>query len=70
MKVRVCYTVHVTDEYRRAICRFYGENRKATRKEVVQWFWTYGQGVDDDLMTDYSDEAWDKQQADEQASDE
>ena len=50
MRVRVAYTVEVTDEFRRAIRRYYGQDGMATRAEVVAWQRQYGDSMDDDLM--------------------
>lgn len=50
MKVRVCYTVDVTDDYRRAINMYYGESGLADRREVKEWCRSYGDSMDADLM--------------------
>ena len=49
MKVRVCYTVEVDDEYRRAISHHYGREGLASRKEVQAWLTRYGTSADDDI---------------------
>ncbi len=58
MRVRVTYTVDVTDDYRRAIRAYYGLDGLATRAEVQQWLWNYGNSMDDDLM------AWAEEEVD------
>jgi hypothetical protein len=53
MKIRVCYTVNVNKDYRRAINAYYGREGLATREEVVQFCKLNGQTLDDDLMSEY-----------------
>jgi len=53
MKVRVCFTVDVDDEFRKALRNRHGERGLATRKEVAQWYRNNASSVDDDLMYDY-----------------
>lgn len=53
MKVRVCYTVDVNDDYRRAIRFRFGQEGLATREEVVSFIKQNGSSVDDDLMFEY-----------------
>ena len=55
MKVRVCYTVDVTDDYRRAIRNRFGQTGKATRSEVAEFLRQNGGSLDDDLMFEYRD---------------
>lgn len=50
MKVRVCYTTEVNDDYRRAINLYYGKEGLATRAEVKHWLEKYGASEDDNLM--------------------
>jgi hypothetical protein len=50
MRVRVCYTTTVDDDYRRAINLHYGEPGLATRAEVRDWLERHGTAEDDDLM--------------------
>ena len=52
MKIKVEYTVEVTDDYRRAIRMFYGQPGLASREEVRRWMERYGSSGDDDLMHD------------------
>lgn len=52
MKVRVSYTVDVSDEYRRAIRKYYGQRGLATRAEVRAWQRAYGDSMDADLMSE------------------
>lgn len=49
MKIRVSYVVDVSDDYRRAIRRYYGESGMATRKEVQSFLRQNGSTLDDDL---------------------
>jgi len=55
MKVRVAYTVEVSDFHRRAIRHHYGESGLATRAEVVRWYEAYGSSGDDDLNWDLTE---------------
>lgn len=52
MKVRVSYTTEVSDDYRYALYfeRTGTTDRMATRQELKDWFWLYGQTMDDDIM--------------------
>jgi hypothetical protein len=52
MKVRIEYTIDVSDDYRRAIRLHYGQPGLATRAEVKRWIETHGSSQDDDLMYD------------------
>jgi len=52
MKVRIDYTVDVSDDYRRAIRHHFGEPGLATRAEVRSWLMGHGSAEDDDLMHD------------------
>jgi hypothetical protein len=60
MKVRVCYTEDVPDEFRRALRLYRGETGLATRQELKDWFWRYGNTMNDDLMQ-LVDDAGDEQ---------
>lgn len=53
MKVRVTYTVEVSDEYRRALASYYGGAGLATREEVQAHHRVNGTSLDDDVMYDY-----------------
>lgn len=50
MRVRVSYVAEVTDEYRRALRGWYGQEGLATRKELKEHFEQYGNTLDDDLL--------------------
>jgi hypothetical protein len=52
MRVRIEYTVEVSDDYRRAINLHYGKPGLATRAEVKRWLEAHGSAEDDDLMYD------------------
>lgn len=56
MKVRVVQTVEISDEYRRAIRRYYGKDGLASRSEVREWICRFGDSMDDDLMDAHGDE--------------
>ncbi len=56
MKVRICYTIEVDDEYRRAVRSYYGDNGKASREELVNWFKTYGESMNADVLWEYEQE--------------
>lgn len=49
MNVRISYTVDVSDEYRRAVRRYYGDTGMATSKELREWFEVHGRSEDDNL---------------------
>jgi len=53
MKVRVVYTVEVSDEYRRALNLRYGKPGLATRDELKEHLRTHGDTIDEDLMYEY-----------------
>lgn len=55
MKVKVCYTVTVDDDYRRAVADHYGREGLASRAEVRAWLIRYGESMDDDLARDAED---------------
>jgi hypothetical protein len=60
MKVRISYTVDVSDAIRRAIRHRRGEPGLATRIEVRDWYRSYGDSMDLDILMDLdadSDEA-------------
>ena len=71
MKVRIAYTKHVSNFRRYAISIHSGQKRLATRQEVQDHYYIYGETVDDDMdfelssMIDRLEEkvsaAWDKQ---------
>ena len=50
MKVRIAYTVDVSDDYRRAINLRTGRGGLATRAEVRHWLEDHGSYYDADLM--------------------
>jgi hypothetical protein len=49
VKVRVSYTVEISDEWRREINRFYGDDGLADRAAVKGWYERYGSSMDEDL---------------------
>lgn len=49
MKVKIAYTVEVTDGTRRGIRRHYGQGGLATPAEIRNWYWMYGMSANDDL---------------------
>lgn len=63
MRVRVSYTVNVSDEYRRALRRRVGRKGTATRAEVVNHFIQYGRTLDDYVISENGDEATAKAEA-------
>jgi len=56
MKVKVSYTVDVSDDYRRAINLHYGKPGLATREQVRRWLKDHGSADDDNLMWDLQNE--------------
>lgn len=50
MKVRISYTINVSDDYRRAISHYYGYPHIATRQEVKDFVMTHGEQLDDEIM--------------------
>ncbi len=49
MKVRIAYTVEAPKEFRRAIRAYYGQTGLATRQEVQDWLYRFGESMNDDL---------------------
>jgi len=49
MKVRISYTVDVSDVVRRQINAWYGRPGLATRAEIQAWYRSNGESMDDDL---------------------
>lgn len=49
MRVHISYTVDVDDDFRREINAFYGRDGIATREDIKNWFYMYGQSMNDDL---------------------
>ena len=49
MRVKIEYVVDVSDEFRRAINAYYGDPGLASREKVKQWFWRYGESMNDEL---------------------
>jgi hypothetical protein len=54
MKVRVTFTGWASEELRRAIRHYYGEEGMATREEVRDWWKKQAHSVDDDILFDLS----------------
>jgi hypothetical protein len=38
MKVRVCFTVEVDEQFRRALAAYYSQPGLANRKDIKQWY--------------------------------
>lgn len=55
LRVRVDYSISASDDYRRAIRRFYGQDGLASRDEVRRWLEAYGSSMDDDLAATYDE---------------
>lgn len=49
MKVRIAYTVDISDEIRAEINAHYDRPGLASREEVRWWYKTFGSSMDDDL---------------------
>ncbi len=56
MRIRVDYVVEVDDFYRRAVAFYQGEDRKATRDEIVKHWATYGRTLDDEMIANFQQE--------------
>jgi hypothetical protein len=56
MKVRISYTIDVTDEQRQAINRYYGEPGLADREAIQNWYRMRGESMNEDLAAYYSDD--------------
>ncbi len=50
MRVRIDYTLDVSDDFRRAINLYYGKPGLATRVDVRRWFMAHGESENDNLM--------------------
>ena len=49
MKVRISYSVDVSDDMRREINAHYGQDGLANRDEIKQWYRTFGESMNDEL---------------------
>ena len=49
MRVRIEYTVEISDEIRREINRHYGKDGLATREDIKQWYEDFGDSMNGDL---------------------
>lgn len=49
VKVRIAYTVEVDDDTRAFINDFYGNEGKANRQQVRNWFERFGHCMDDEI---------------------
>ncbi len=56
MRVRVAFTVDVTDEFRRALRFREGREGLATREEIVEHYTQIETSTDDDLLLEYEEE--------------
>lgn len=52
MKVRVCYTVEITPEFRAALAGYYGQ-KKISRNEIRGHYISNGFSVDDDIIDEH-----------------
>jgi len=52
MKIRVCYTVEVSDELRRALNARLGLPGKANRDQLKTHYRLHGLSIDDDVMAE------------------
>ena len=59
MRVRIAYTVDVSDEFRREINRHYDRPGLANRDEVRDWYAAHGESMDGDLSMWAEDHAED-----------
>ena len=50
MKVRIMYSVDVSDDLREAINHYYGLPGLASRQDVRDWYKNYGYSMDMDLI--------------------
>lgn len=57
MRVRVAYTEDVSDDYRRLINQYYGKPGLASRSDVVDWFRSYGESMNEHLAAQADEEA-------------
>lgn len=55
MKVRVCYTVDVDDDFRRRLRAYFGQEGLATREEIREWYEQRGSQDDDDMLIEGED---------------
>ena len=62
MRIRISFTINVSDDMRKAIAHYYGEPGKASRKLLQTHFYQYGHNMHDDLMYEW---VVDKKQAEE-----
>jgi hypothetical protein len=57
MKVRIAYTIDVSDDIRRGINKWYGRPGLASREEIQRWYRSNGDSMDSDLLDGVEDEA-------------
>jgi hypothetical protein len=55
VKVRVCYTVDVDDDFRRRLRAYFGQEGLATREEIREWYEQRGSQDDDDMLIEGED---------------
>jgi hypothetical protein len=53
MKIKISYTVEVNDWFRRAINFRYGVLKPATREQIKNFYYLYGQTLDDNITNEY-----------------
>ena len=63
MRVRIAYSVDVSDEIRRAMSAHYGGDGLASRQDIKQWYEAFGESMNADLSMWADDQA----EADEEA---
>lgn len=56
MKVRISYTVDLTDDSRRKMRAYFGEDGLANRDDIRTWYIVFGNSLDDELSEDSDDE--------------
>lgn len=55
MRVKVCFTVDVDDEFRRALNSYYGKSGLATREEIRQHYETQSGSIDTDIINEFQE---------------
>ena len=60
MKVRISYTVEISDDWRRQINEHYGRDGLASREQVKTWYRSFGESMDDELSAGWIGEDEDK----------
>lgn len=54
MKIRVQYTIEVTDEFRSALSYRFGWDKPATREQLLRHYEEYGNSITADILAEFN----------------